>query len=103
MCLGLDLFGAKKAAKIQAEATLKSANMQAASDREVARANTLSIQSQLAQDRASDMAAELLSTPQESATVILSPEEDALPVDEATGRRKSRRSQFFSSTSGVQI
>lgn len=104
MCMGLDLFGAKKAAQIGAAATMESANLQAASDREVARGNTLTMQSALAMSRASDLAAELLGKPQEGANVILSPEEDAPVIDENTGRRVSRRSQFFTNTSpGVTI
>ena len=43
--------------KRQAEATLKSAEMQAAADREAVRGNTLAMQTQIAQKRASDQAA----------------------------------------------
>lgn len=104
MCFGLDVFGVGKAAKKQAKATMDSANMQASSDREVARGNVLSMQATLAQSKAADLAAELLGKPQENAQVILSPEEDAPTIDPETGRRVSRRAQFFNtSTSGINI
>lgn len=91
------LFGmGKGAAKIQAKATLDSANMQAASDREVARGAIQSMSTQIAQKRASDVAAESLSRPQEGPTVILSPEQEAGKIDPSTGRRRTRRSGFFS-------
>lgn len=90
--------------KRQAEATMKAAEMTAAADREAIRGNTLTMQTQIAQQRASDTAAELLSTPQEGANVILSPDEDAGEIDEETGRRKTVRSQFFNSApTGLNI
>lgn len=96
--------GGNKAAKRQADATLKAAEMTAASNREAARGATLSMQTQLAQKRASDQAAELLSTPQEGATVILSPETDAPEIDEVTRKRKTVRQQFFNTpSSGLNV
>ncbi|NRB01602.1 MAG: hypothetical protein HRU32_17670 [Rhodobacteraceae bacterium] len=89
--------------KRQAEATLKSAEMQAAADREAVRGNTLAMQTQIAQKRASDQAAELLSTPQEAANVILSPETDEPDVDPVTGRRRTTRSRFFNNYTGLNI
>lgn len=104
MCLGLDLFGAKKAAKISAKATMDAANMQAKADREAVRGNTLTMQTQIAQERASDLAAELLNKPQKGANVILSPDEDAPEIDPETNRRKTVRSQFFNAAStGINI
>lgn len=91
------IFGSgKKAAKIQAEATLQSANMQAASDREVARAAVNGMQTQIAQKQASDKAAELLTRPQEAPNVILAAARQKGEVDPVTGRRRSVRSKFFS-------
>lgn len=90
--------------KKQAAATMKSAEMQAASDREATRGNALTMQTQIAQSRASDQAAELLNKPQKGATVILSPEEDTPEIDPETGRRKTARSSFFSTPStGINI
>lgn len=90
--------------KRQAEATMKAAEMQAGADREAIRGNTLTMSTQIAQKRASDVAAELLSKPQEGANVILSPDEDAAEIDPESGRRKTVRSQFFNSSStGLNI
>lgn len=90
--------------KRQAEATLKSAEMQAAADREAVRGNTLTMATQIAQQRASDQAAELLNKPQKGPTVILSPEEEEAEIDPETNRRKTARSQFFNSPStGINI
>lgn len=99
------IFGSgKKAAEIQADATLQSAELQAASDREAARGSALTIQTQIAQERASDQAAELLNTPQEGPNVILSPEQDEPDIDPETNRRKTARSQFFNQrSSGLNI
>lgn len=99
MCFGLDLFGTKSAAKRSADATLKAANMQAQSDRDVARATVQSMETQIAQKKASDYAAEVLGVPQEKPTVLLSAQTTPDPVDPVTGRRKSTRSQFFKNTS----
>lgn len=105
MCFGLNILGGgTKAAKLQAKATMDSANMVAASDREAARGNLLAMSTQIAQKRAADGAAELLSTPQEKATVVLSPETDAPEVDPLTNKRKTRRGEFFSAArSGINI
>lgn len=101
----LKVFGSgKKAARIMAKATMDSANMAAAADRETARGNVLAQQAMIAQSRASDKAAEMLKVPQENASVILSTGEDAPSIDPATGRRKTTRSQFFApASSGISI
>lgn len=96
--------GGKKAAKRQAEATLKAANMQAASDRETARAAVLTMSNLSAQARAADVAAEKLSRPQPDVDVLLAPEAEAPEIDPLTNRRRTARSSFFSRpTSGIAI
>lgn len=98
------VFGGGGGSKRIAEATLTSAEMTAASDREIARAATLAQQTQIAQRRAAEDADELLSKPQEKANVVLSAPQEAAEVDPFTKRRKTRRDQFFnSSNTGVQI
>lgn len=101
------IFGSgTKAAKIQAQATMDSANMQANSDRLVAQAAQSSQETMLAQKRAADQAAELLSVPQEQVDVQLAGNSPAAQIDENTGRRKTARSPFMGakpSTSGVRI
>lgn len=89
--------------KEQAAATLKSAEMQAASDREVARAAVQSMQTQLAQKVAADKAAELLERPQKGANVVLAPQTEGGTVDPSTGKRRTRRDGFFSRNSGDTI
>lgn len=96
------LFGGGGSKRV-AEATIQSAEMQAAADREAVRGNTLAMQTQIAQKRASDQAAELLSTPQEGANVILSPETEAAEIDPETRRRKTVRSSFFNNSTGINI
>ncbi len=97
--------GGKKAARIQAAATLKTAADQAAADREAARGSVLTQQTLIAQKNATDRAGELLDDPQEAATVVLSREQDAPEIDPETGRRKTRRGQFFrpAGQSGITI
>jgi len=89
--------------KRQAKAIEKSAEMQAAADREAVRGNTLAMQTQIAQKLASDRAAELLSEPQEAPNVILSPQTEELEVDPETGRRRSTRARFFNNSTGLNI
>lgn len=97
--------GGKKSAKIQADATLKSANMQAASDRENARAATLTMENMAAQSRAADEAAEKLARPQQEVSVLLAPETETPEIDPETRRRRTARSSFFKapSTSSIRI
>jgi hypothetical protein len=86
--------GGKKAARITAAATLKSAEMQAANDRLVAQASQNSMETMLAQSVASDKAAELLSVPQGQIDVQLGASTDAPTVDEATGKRRTVRQKY---------
>lgn len=90
----------KKAAKRQAEATIKSANMQANSDRLNAQAAVQAQQTMLAQQRASTAAAELLSQPQEKIDVSLAPDSPPAEIDPDTGRRRTTRSSFTSKGRG---
>lgn len=97
------LSSGKKAARIQAKATLEAANMQAANDRLIAQAAQQSLETTLAQKNASDKAAELLSKPQEQIDVQLAPDAPAAEIDVTTGRRKTTRSRFQSAKSGSGI
>jgi alanyl-tRNA synthetase len=101
--MGFLFGGGKKAAQIGADATLKAANMQAGNDRLLAQAAQQALETTLAQKRASDKAAELLSKPQELIDVQLAPDAPAAEIDATTGRRKTTRSKFMSSTSGSGI
>lgn len=99
------LFGAGKAAKIQADAILKSANMTADQNREVARGTVLNMQSQIAMKNASDQAAEVLKRRPEKANVLLSAQEAPAEIDPTTNRRRTKRAAFFNkpSATGIQI
>jgi hypothetical protein len=97
------LSGGKKAAKRQAAATLKAAEMQAANDRLVAQAAQQSLETTLAQKNAADKAAELLSKPQEQIDVQLAPDAPAAEIDVSTGRRRTTRSKFQSASTGSGI
>lgn len=101
----LGLGGGKKAARRQAEATLKAANMQASSDRENARAATLNMENMAAQSLAADRAAERLSRPQQEVSVLLAPETETPEIDPETKRRRTARTPFFkgSSPSSIRI
>lgn len=98
-------FGAKKAAKIQAKAVMDSANMEAANLRLQAQSAAQQQQTILAQDKAATAAAELLDTPQGQVEVQLASNTTApLEVDAVTGRRRTPRSAFQStSSSGISI
>lgn len=95
---------AKKAAKKQAAATTAAANSQAASDAYAAQAAAQTQTTIADQNRASTAAAELLSKPLQSVDVNLSPTAESAGVD-ASGRRRTVRSQFMSSTptSGIKL
>lgn len=99
-----DLFGAKKAAKIQAKAIKESARAQAlqAGYQAESAAQQQSLAGQ--QRSAQQSAEELLSTPMESATVDLATDEgDASSEDLITRRRTTRqRYQTAPKRSGVQ-
>lgn len=98
-------IGGKKSAKIQADATIKSANMQANSDRMVAQAAVLSQQTMLAQQKAAEAASATLSVPQEKVDVQLATDTTPAEIDPGTGRRKTTRSPFMgaASSSGIRI
>jgi len=101
------LFGSgKKAAKIQAKATMDSANMQASADREVARSAVQTQETMIAQHVASKMASDILSKPQGQVDVQLSPDATNATVDPATGRKRNVRAQYRmkpSAGSGIKI
>lgn len=98
------IFGSgKKAAKIQADATLKAANLQASSDRENARAATLTMENMAAQSRAADQAAEKLSRPMGEVNVLLAPETETPELDPETKRRRTARTPFFKQPSSSNI
>lgn len=101
------IFGSgKKDARAQAAATEKAAASQSRSDRLVAQSVQQSRETMLAQNKASQYAAELLSKPQEQIDVQLAPDDPAAEIDENTGRRRTTRSSFMSaaqSSSGIKI
>ena len=86
--------GANKAARRQAEATLKAAEMEAASNREMAKAAQQTQESMLAQNRASQAASELLSRPMAQADVRLNTQAETAQVDPNTRKRRTVRSTF---------
>lgn len=93
----------KKAARIAADATLQSAEMQAQADRYNAQAAEYAMETSIAQDRAAKQAAEMLTKPQEQVEVYLGPEQSA-EIDPDTQRRKTARSKFnITRSSGVAI
>lgn len=102
------IFGrssAKKAAKAQAEATLKAASDQAAADRLAAKAAQAGVETQIAQRQAIEMAREGLDRPLEQAEVDLASGDEA-EIDPATGRRRPARAAFMSERaagSGIKI
>ncbi len=95
--------GAKKAAKKQAAATLKAAEMEAQNNRDQAKAAQTAMETTLAQKQAADKAAELLAKPMEQIDVALSPETEAVDIDPETGRRRTARSNYFAPTNGSGI
>jgi alanyl-tRNA synthetase len=102
----LGLGGGKKAAKIQAAATIKSAEMQAGSDRLTAQAAQSAQETMLAQTRASERASEILSVPQEKVDVQLATDATPSEIDPGTGRRKTARSPFMAqgqASAGVRL
>lgn len=101
-----DLFGAKKAAKIGAAATLKSAEDQAKANRLAAQAAQQSSEISIAQAQAASAAKELLDVPMDQVQVDVATGDDPLEVDPTTGRRRTRRAAFManvSSGSGIQL
>jgi hypothetical protein len=100
-----DLTGANKAAKKQAAATTKAAELQAQSDLLAAQQSQASTETMIAQDKAAKAAAEMLSTPTEQVDVSLGSNADpGTTVDTATGKRRTIRQTFQApATSGIKI
>jgi len=88
-----DLFGGKRNARIQAAATLKAANDQAAADRLAAQQAQMGIESAIAQSRAAEAASEKLNIPMDQVEVDLAPQDEGV-IDSATGRRRPQRVAF---------
>jgi hypothetical protein len=101
MCFG----GGKKAARIEAEATMAAANMQASSDRQMVQATQNTTETMLAQQVASQKAAELLDRPQQQVEVKLGSSTEAATIDPTTNRRSTTRSRYTraASKSGLSI
>lgn len=103
--MGFIFNGGKKAAKIQAAATLEAANKQAANDALMSQAAQQGRETLVAQNAAAQKAAELLSKPQELVDVQLAPDAPA-EIDPGTGRRKTVRQTYNvnrPSGSGIKI
>lgn len=102
------LFGggkAKKAAKIQADATLKAAEDEAAANRVAAQAAQANKETLIAQTAAAEAAREKLARPMEQVDVTLATPDDA-EIDPVTKRRRPTRASFMSapsSSSGLNI
>src|SRR4051794_17684518 len=94
----------KKAAKANAAATLKAANMQATNDAYAAQGAAQTQATIAAQQKAATSASELLSKPMQTVDVNLAPDAAEAAVD-SSGRRRTTRSQFMASTpsSGIKI
>ena len=92
---------ARDAAQTQADATLKSANLQAAADRVTAQGAQEARETMIAQDLASKSASNLLSKPQDKLDVALAPDTPDATIDPNTGRRKTVRSSFMASPSSA--
>lgn len=88
-----DLLGINKAAKTQANATKAAATQQATSDNYQAQAAAQSLATSIAQTKATQTAAELVSAPPEQVDVNLASRADGTSLD-ATGKRRSTRAKF---------
>lgn len=100
------IFGSgKKAAKIQAAATLQSAEQQAQSDRWAAKAAQQTQETLLAQNKMAQYATEILSKKTGTLDVQLAPEAPATETDPKTGRRRNPRNRFgfVSGQSGISL
>lgn len=99
-----DIFGAKKAAKRTAAATMQAAEMEAANQRAQAQAAVNQQQTMIAQSRASEAAADLLNRPTGIVDVTLASEASApVEIDPVSGRRRTPRQLFMSSGAGSGI
>jgi hypothetical protein len=103
--MGFLTGGAKKAAKIQAAATIQVATDTAANDRVIAQGAQQARETMIAQDTAAKQAAEVLSKPQGQVDVMLASDGAVAEIDPATGRRKTARSTYTakSAKSGIVI
>lgn len=104
MCFGLGILSRLTGAHAQAKATRRAAAQQAQNDRLMAQAAQQAQEATLAQTKASEEAAALLSRPTEDVSVQVGEVADAA-TDPETGRRRNPRSSFQISTpqSGLRI
>lgn len=100
------MFGTSPAAKKAAKATALAAENTARNDRLMSQAAQQSRETINAQDVASRAAAELLGKPQGTVDIQVAPDGQQAGVDPATGRKRTTRSTFSSSTasaSGIRL
>lgn len=105
MCFGLGILSGITGARKAAKATRKAAEQQAENDRLMAQAAQQSREAAIAQNKASEEAAAVLSRPVEGVTVQVGEQPTGTDIDPATGRRRTPRSSFqiASPSSGLKI
>lgn len=97
--IGYDSDAVKDAANQQAEATTKAANEQAVAVREQSNMAQRQQETLLAQQQASNQAAELLNKPVEGVDVDISGDDGE--VDEATGKRLKPRDKYSAASINI--
>lgn len=106
MCFGLGLMSKLTGSSKVAKATAKAADKAAANDRLAAQAAQQTQEATIAQSRAAEQAAAVLSRPIEEVAVQVG-ETGSNDVDPTTGRRRTPRSRFqmgsASSGSGLSL
>ena len=106
MCFGLGLLSKITGSSKAAKATAKAAEKAAANDRLAAQAAQQAQEATIAQSRAAEQAAAVLSRPIEEVAVKVG-EDGSNQVDPETGRRRTPRARFqmgsASSGSGLRI
>lgn len=105
MCFGLGLLGKLTGANKAAKATRKAAEQEAYNERLMAQAAQQAREASIAQNKAAEEAAAVLSRPIETVSVQVGEESPEQQVDPTTGRRRTPRSTFQlgRSASGLRL
>lgn len=105
MCFGLGILSSLTGAKSAAKAQRKAAEQQAQNDRLMAQAAQQQREASIAQNKAAEEAAAVLSRPIEDVSVQVGEQPTGTDIDPATGRRRTPRSSFqiASPSSGLKI